>query len=373
MGKKLVFFRIYSFFLVFLLAVSIGRGFLSLWFKQNGFDYPQIAAYYLIKLIIPSLVLIFVKKFSTRKTIPLALISEIILMLGVSHFFHPSQIFLAGFPSGITVVFFYVTYNTLYFENTSKNKRAFSSSLYTLGGPFLGILVPLIVGLFGQKWGLASIFFAATLILLITLYLVKFLPEIKFKCNLRQSLRKTSQINFLLLIEGIKETVSLAAIPLFTLFFIQKPLPFGVFFSYLAFVSTAATVLLGYLSDKFKKRTIILYPITSLVAITTILLGFSQSLKWWAITTGVLSFILTINSTFVTALVLDKITQVKDAMIGREFILGIGRGIGTLIILVSLFLYNSPKIAFILIGSLYFLFPLTVYFKKIYQKGYFPS
>jgi len=364
-----IFFRIYSFFLIFILAVSIGRGFLSLWYLQNGFTYPQITLYFLIDFTIPPLVLLFVKKFSAVRSVTIALISEILLMLTVYHFYHPLQIYLAGILAGTTVVFFYVTYNTLYFENTPKEKRAFSSSLFTLAGPFLGILVPLIVGFFGQKWGLSSIFLVAAFILGITLYLIKLLPKIEFECDLRQSLVRTSRINSLLLIEGIKESVSLAAIPIFTLFFIRQPLPYGVYFSYLAFVSTAATILIGFLSDKFKRRTIILYPVTLMVALTTIILGLSQSLFWWAIISGILGFIMVINGTFVTTLVLDQISEVKDGMISREFLLGVGRSIGVAIIFTFLTLYNSPKLALIIIGCLYLFFPLIVYFKKIYQKG----
>lgn len=366
------FLKIYSFFLVFLLAVSIGRGFLSLWFKQNGFTYPQIAAYFFIKLLLPSLILLFVKKFSTVKSFSLALISEIILMLGVSRFFHPWQIFLVGFPSGITVVFFYVTYNTLHFKNTPKDRRAFSSSLFTLAGPFLGIVLPPLVGFLAQKWGFPSIFLTAIFILLIAFYLIRLLPKIEFECQLGQILNKTRRINFLLIIEGIKDTVSLAAIPLFTLFFIDRPLPYGIYFGYLAFVSAIATLILGYFSDRFKKRTVILYPVTSLAATMIILLAFSQSLTWWAIITGVLGFILTINGTFVTTLVLDQVHREDEAMISREFLVGVGRGIGTSLIIASLALYNSPKLALILIGSLYFLFPLIVRFKKIYPNPTHP-
>jgi hypothetical protein len=82
----------------------------------------------------------------------------------------------------------------------------------------------------------------------------------------------------------------------------------------------------------------------------------------------VLSLISTLNGTFVTALVLDQISWVKDGMIGREFLLGVGRGIGTLVVLGSLHFYQSSKVALIFIGSLYFLFPLTLYLKKFIKK-----
>ncbi|MBU3956773.1 MFS transporter [Patescibacteria group bacterium] len=369
MNCKSVFFRIYGFFLIFILAVNIGRGFLSLWFIQNGFGFPQITLFYFIAFLVPSLILLFAKKFSTARSFTIALISEILLMLSVFHFHHPLQLYFAGVFAGATVVFFYITYNTLYFENTPKDKRAFSSSLFTLAGPFLGILVPLAVGFFGQKWGLSSIFLVAASIYLINLYLIRFLPKIEIECNLRQNLIKTSRINFLLLLEGIKESVYFAAIPIFTLFFINQPLPYGAYFSYLAFISIAATMFFGFLSDKFKKRAIILYPVTIMVALTIIALGFAQSLSWWTIISGALGFLLVLNGTFVTTLVLDQVSEVKVGMISREFLLGVGRTIGMAIVFASLALFNSPKLALILIGSLYLLFPLTVYVKKIYQKG----
>ena len=362
-----VFLRIYLFLLVFVLATSIGRGFLSLWYTKNHFSYAQIALYFLIDFAIPPIILIFIKKFSTTKSFTIALVSEILLMLNVYHFYYPFQLYLAGILAGTTVVFFYVTYNTLFFENTSREKRALSSSIYVLAGPILGIIIPIIIGFVGQKWGLSSVFLVSIAILLVNLYLIKILPKFEFECHLLRSLAKTAKINCLLIIEGLKDTAGIAVIPIFTLFFIHQPLPYGVFFGYLGFVSVSATVLLGFLSDKFKKRTIILYPTTILIASMIILLGFSKNLVWWAIISGILGFILTIDGVFVTTLVLDKVHEVNEGMIGREFLLGTGRIIGMIIIFISFTLTNSPKIALILIGSLYFLFPLTLFFKKIYK------
>lgn len=362
------FLKIYFFFLIFILAVSIGRGFLPLWFLQNGFSYSQIALFYFIDYLTPPVILIFAKNFSTGKSLTLALILEIFLMLSVYRFFHPFQIYLSGILAGATVVFFYLTYNTLYFENTPKNKRALSSSFFSLGGPFVGVIAPVVVGFFGQQWGLSSIFLIAILIYFLIIYLIKFLPKIEFKCRLKQNLKKTRSINFLLFVEGIKESVSLAAIPIFTLYFIRQPLPYGVYFGYLGFVSAAATVFLGFLSDKFKKRTFILYPVTITVGLTIIALGFSRNLFSWAIISGVLGFATVISGAFVTTLVLDQTSKVKEGMISREFLLGIGRATGLIFFFASLCLTNQPSLAFILIGFLYLLFPFNVYLKKLYQR-----
>lgn len=361
-----LFFRIYSFFLVFLLAVSIGRGFMSLWFVKNGFTYPEVSLFYLIDFGIPAVFLLLVKNFSTSKSFAIALISEVLLMLSYYHFYHPLQLYFSAILAGTTVVFFYVTYNTLYFENTSREKRATSSSFFTLAGPFLGIAIPIIGGFIGQRWGISTMFLISIPILLTTLYLIRFLPKIEFKADLAESLAKTRRINILLLIEGIKDTVAFAAIPIFTLFFVREPLLYGIYLSYLAFISTAATIFLGIISDKLKKRKIILYPSTTLVALTIIALGFSNNLTYWAITTGVFGFISTISGTFVVTLILDSVHEVKAAMVGREFLLGVGRIIGMLIIFTSLALFRSANLALIFIGILYLSVPILVRLQKIY-------
>ena len=169
------FLRIYSFFLIFLLAVSLGRGFMSFWFIQNGFSFPQVCLFYVFDYLTPSLVILFAKKFSTKKSLSLALVSETLLMVSFYHFYHPWQIYLSGILAGLTVVLFYIPYNTLYFENTPKDKRATSSSLFTLAGPFLGISIPLIVGFFGQKFRLSTVFLVSIFFHLIAFWLIRLL------------------------------------------------------------------------------------------------------------------------------------------------------------------------------------------------------
>lgn len=362
------FLKIYGFFLVFYLAVSLGRGFLPVWFQQNGFSYSLIIIYFLIKLALPSVILLFKQKFSTKKSLTLALMSEIALMLTVFHFFHFTQIYLVAFFSGITVVYFYLVYNTLFFENTSKDKRAFSSSLYGVAGPFLGVIIPLLAGFISQKFGFSSLFLAATVFLIICLLLVKSLPQTEFPSDLRLILRKNKPLVAPMFIRGIMEAVSLTAIPTFTLLYINKPLPYGIYFGYLAFVSVGASVIFGFISDKIKKRTVFLYPSTIITAFVIILFGFSRDLRSWSIISGIFSFISTIDGSFVTTVVLDKATSVSEGMIAREFLVGAGRMVGSVICLIPLMLGGNPQTAMIILGLIYLLFPFLVHRQHLYRK-----
>lgn len=361
------FLKVYGFFLVFYLAVSLGRGFLPVWFQQNGFGYSLIIIYFLIKLALPAVILLFRQRFSTKKSLALALLSEIALMLTVFHFFHYTQIYLIALFSGMTVVYFYLVYNTLFFENTPKDKRATSSSLYGVAGPFLGVIIPLLAGFISKRYGFSSLFLAAIVFLMICLLLVKSLPQTEFTSDLRLILRKNRFLVTPMFIRGIMESASLTAIPVFTLLFINKPLPYGIYFSYLAFISVGASLLLGYVSDKIKKRTVFLYPSTITTAIVIILFGFSKSLYAWTIISGIFSFVSAIDGSFVTTVVLDKASSVSEGMIAREFLVGVGRMVGSAICLVPLLLGGTPQTAMIFIGLIYLLFPLLVHRQHLYR------
>jgi len=365
---KNTFLKIYFFFLVFYLAVSLGRGFLPVWFLQNGLSYQLIVLYFLLKLALPSLIILLPQKFSTRKSLSWALVSEILLMLSVYHFFYPWQIYLVAFFSGTTVVYFYLVYNSLFFENSPKDKKAFSASLYLFAGALLGIVVPLIAGLISQKFGFTGLFSASIAILLICFLMIKSLPQISFDSNLYLLLRKHRPVVVPLLVEGIRDAISLAVIPTFTLLYIKKPLPYGVYLSYIACVSAVASLFLGFLSDKYKKRTIFLYSSAIITSFIIILFGLVSDLNTWSIVTGLYTFIATINASFVITLVLDKIPDIKESMILREFLLGAGRTIGSLIYLAPLVLGFSPTKAFVVIGLIYLCLPLIVYRQKLYQQ-----
>jgi MFS family permease len=358
--------RIYLIFLVFYLAVSLGRGFFPIWFRQSGLELWQIAAYYLIKLALPPIILLFNQNFSTRRSLALAFISEILLMMAVFKLFHPYQAFLAALFSGTTVVYFYLIYNTLFFENTPRDKRATSSGLYSFAGPFLGIIVPLIAGMMSQRFGLPSLFIAATGLIAICFLMIGSLPQVSFESNLSVILKKNHSLVIPLIIEGIKEAVPLLAIPVSTLLYIKEPLPYGIYLSYLAIVAVITGLLLGFISDRIKSRTIFLYPSTILTTVAIVFLGLTHDLPSWSIASGAFSFTAAIGAIFVTTAVLDKASSVKEGMIAREFLLGVGRIIGSTICLLFLLTDQPPQRAIIALGLIYLLFPLSVFWQKLY-------
>lgn len=363
------FVNIYIFFVVFSLAVGIGRGFFPVWFLENGFSYTQIVIYFLIKLAIPPLILLLRQRFSTVKSLSLAIASEILLMISVWHIYHPAQLLIIAFLSGVTVVYFYLVYNTLFFENSPKDKKAFSAGLYFLASPFLGIMVPLIVGWVTQKYGFTYIFPAAIVLLVVCLARIPKLPKITFEPNLGEIIGKNKKLVILQLLDGIQDAVPLTAIPAFTLLFIKDPLPYGAFLSYLAIMAVCANLLIGYISDKIKNRTLFLYPAAILTALSIIGFGFAYDLRLWAIVCGFFGFISTIKSSFALTVILDKATGVSDGMVLHEFLVGVGRIIGSLICLIPLIMGGSPQTAMIFIGFIYLLFPIALYRQRIYRSN----
>jgi predicted MFS family arabinose efflux permease len=99
-------------------------------------------------------------------------------------------------------------------------------------------------------------------------------------------------------------------------------LPYGAYRSYLAIVAVLASLILGKISDRNKKRAQFLYPSTIFTAISIILFAFAKDLHFWAIASGLFSFTSSIGAVFVTTTVLDHASGVKEGMVAREFLLG---------------------------------------------------
>jgi MFS family permease len=347
--------------------VSLSWGFLPIWFLQNGFQYREIIIYFLIRAAVPSVILFFRQQFTTAKNLILAFGADILLMLIVFRFFGHFQIYLAAVFSGVTVVYFYMIYNVLFFENTPKDKRATSSGIYNLAAPIIGIVIPVIAGYISAKFGFAYLFLSSIVVIFGCLVMIRILPKISFQSDLKSILPRNEVIRVPLILEGVKESVPLTAIAVFTLIYIKQPIPYGIFLSYLAIVAVVAALLMGLLSDRLKKRTLFLYPAVILTGISIILLGFSRDLNSWAIFSGIFSFTSTIASSFLTTMVLDKSSSVQEGMINQEFLKGIGRLTGSFICLIPLLIGQTPQTAMILIGLVYLSLPFIVNRKKVYN------
>jgi hypothetical protein len=172
-------------------------------------------------------------------------------------------------------------------------------------------------------------------------------------------------------LSGIWDVLPMGVIPIYTLYFLKTTLEYGSFLAYLSLVSVFATLLLGILSDRLKKRAIFLYPVTILLAIITFFFPAATSdLGLWIILSGFIAFMLPLYWNFTTAFVIDSSPNLKVSIPGREFILAVGRVCGIFVMLLSFVFEKEPFFIFISLAFSALCYPLILFWKSKIQRKY---
>lgn len=233
------------------------------------------------------------------------------------------------------------------------------------------ITAPVLAGYTAQVnivlfWILVSTFF------LISYYLVNFQKEFQISYKIRKALAQVKPTAIFVFLEGVWEAMIFAIIPIYTLYFIQTPLKYGIFLSYLSFMGGISNFFLGKFTDRLQKRSVFLYPVTISLAILTFLFPRAiNDLKLWVILTGAVNFILPLFWNLVIAIVVDTHSDLRLAFPGREIVLEAGRFFGLSLTLLSFYFEPSPNHIFIILGFAMLLFPASLAYntkiKKLYQ------
>ncbi|HVZ12521.1 MAG TPA: hypothetical protein VG965_05835 [Patescibacteria group bacterium] len=311
-----------------------------------------------------SLLLLFVRKLSSKLSWKIALICVAIYICLIISIKSPLQFYLGSSINGFALFFFFVVYNIAHFANTPKRKRGHSSALMFAIPSAIGVVAPIIAGFFAQLnvtylWAISLASF------ILSFSFINRQEDFKVNIDIRKSLNSIEATRALIFIEGVWEALIFAVIPIYTLYFIQKPLNYGVFASYLAVLSVIANLTLGRLTDKLQKRSVFLFPLTIIMGVATTLFAvFPQNLTYWIIMTGVIQFLLPLFWNLTMAMVVDSHANLKLAIPGREILLAAGRTLGASFVIVSLCLEPYPHYIFILLGIIMFAFTGVLYYNK---------
>jgi MFS family permease len=162
-----------------------------------------------------------------------------------------------------------------------------------------------------------------------------------------------------LLGEGGFEGVFWVDVVLVAYVFTQKEVDLGALFSLFGLSAGIMAIILGKVSDKIQNRRlfVIISALTSIPCV--ILIAVAGSLNEYALANGLLEFASFILPVFIFAILTDKLELAKnDSVIGREFMLDIGRSSSIAVLILMLYLGVSPQhcfllaIPFLLMGAL---------------------
>jgi len=369
MGKS-PYYNLISFYTVFLLFGSFSTSILPTYFLEHGLTLNQMMLGKMVFFGGQILLLLGLRSLSAKLSWRMALITSIVYILLIINLRSLTPFYIGQFINGMSLFFFLVFYNIAHFELTPKDKTGSSSALMFILPSLVSVFAPLIAGYLAQI-NILFIWAISILLFVICYYLVNFQKNFRLAYSIKESLTEIKATRVFLLLEGLWEALPFGIIPIYTLFFIKEPLPFGIYLSYLSVISIVANYFLGKLTDKIRKRTIFLYPITIAIAVTTFLFPVStNSLILWVILTSMLQVLLPIFWNISTAFVVDSHADLRKAIPGREIVLAVGRLMGLSLAFASFTFEKQPKYIFLILGLFMLFYPAILFVRTRVRKSH---
>lgn len=361
-SRRQLFFNLILFILSFAWVDSFSFSVLKPHFINQGLTIEQILIGTTYSFAGSCLILLIIKKISSKLSWSLALITSFVYILLIVKISNISQFYFASFIFGFVVSLFYVAYNIAHYQLTPTHRTGYSSAIMFSIFPIIGLIAPIFAGWLAEIdyrfiWILSCLFY------LINFILIKFQSNFSISYNLLSGFKAIKPTRIFLFIEGVWETLVFGIIPIFSLNFIKTPLYYGTFLAYLSSMSVIANLVLGKLSDKLQKRLLFLYPVTILMAITTFLFPLVLSnLLFWLILAGLIQFLCPLFWNFSTSFFVDVHPNVKQSMPIRELILNLGRVLGFILVIVNFRFESTPRLIFPLLGVIMLLYPAILFY-----------
>ncbi len=368
--KDRKFLTLLSLFVSYIWVSTFARSILPVHFYESSITIRQMLAGFLFMFLTQILALLYIRRISAKTAWRLSVVS---LSLSLAVFFNIKndiQFYIGMMLGGLSLFFFFPIYNTIHFENTPENKIGTSSALMFSVGPVVSILAPALAGTLAEI-NFSLIWYLSTIFMIVTLITINFQKDYHLNYSRLAVLAEIKSTRPFIFLEGIWSALVLGIIPVYSLIFFKTPAAFGVFLVYFAIVSVISNIVLGKLTDKIKKRSIFLYPLTLILALTTMLFPFAlKSLELWIFFTGIVGFVLPMFWNLATALVVDHHEDLKDSMLGREIVLAVGRVVGLGIALFSFPFEKNPKFIFLFLGLSILLYPIILFYNQHIKKHY---
>jgi MFS family permease len=256
-----------------------------------------------------------------------------------------------GFTFGMFYPLFWTPFNILMARMTEKSDRGvtygaffFVWPLATFFAPFLGGLV---IGFASYQvlFGL-GIFIIAMTAIVVAAYR-NYIPKDQ---KMRIRLDAIGKRNVVALLgEGGFEGVFWTDYVIIAWWFSQDEIELGALFSLFGLSAGIMAIILGKVSDRIQNRRFFVQVSALSTIPCVVLVAIASSMGEFAVGMGLLEFACFMLPVFLFAILTDKLEDTKnDSVIGREFLLGIGRSVAITTLILLLYMGVTPQICFLL-------------------------
>jgi MFS family permease len=258
---------------------------------------------------------------------------------------------LVGCSFGLFYPLFWTPMNILMAQLTDKDDRGVTYGAFFFVWPLVTFIAPFFGGVV-IGWASYQVLFALGIIIIgmTALMIIAYRNYIPKDQVMKIRLDVIGRRNVVSVLgEGGFEGVFWIDITIIAYMFTQSELDLGTLFSLFGLAAGAMAVILGKISDKIQDRRTFVVLSTLASVPCALLIGLADNLNQFAIATGLLDFAAFAFPMFVFAILTDKFEEAKnDSVLGREYLLDIGRASSIGLLVVLLYLGVSPQHSFLL-------------------------
>lgn len=334
-------------------ANTTANAFVMIYLLRQGFDYTGCSVFLLVGFGVAALLASIGSNLVARDFVTSMIVGTLAMMT-----YYVSLMLLSGWALmlvppiflGIYIVMFWVPYNSLISEVTSKEKRGAGVGAYFLVFPAVSAVGPVAGGLIISLGSYEMLFAYGVGVLALNL---AFLSWPRLTKGRRQSVivperLQTAALNHEggskrvfdlsrierrlvrgLFAEGVQEGVLWIGLPVLSFEFAANETELGGYLSLFAFWGAIMTVVLGYLSDRIKDRVRILRVSAAFTVCGLVAAAFAYDAGAYIAGMSAANFSLAVVPAFLFTMLVDRSrgSPTRD-MMAREFLLNSGRFVG---------------------------------------------
>jgi len=268
---------------------------------------------------------------------------------------------IVGLAFGLFYPLFWTPFNILMARMTKKTDRGVTYGAFFFVWPLVTFFAPFLGGTVIGFLSYQVLYFLGIAIIATTaVMVVAYRNHIPRDQVMRIRLDAIGKRNVVALLgEGGFEGVFWVDYVIVAYWFSQDEISLGALFSLFGLSAGVMAIILGKVSDRIQNRRFF-SSMSALASISCVVFIYlATSLEGYAIANGALEFASFVFPVFIFAILTDKLEDAKnDSVLGREFVLDIGRTVAIGLLMLLLYLGYTPQecfllaIPFLLMGAL---------------------
>jgi len=336
-------------------ATTLASPFISIYLFRSDLGIISIANYYglcFAYTVLFCVMFVYLPVMNARRAISLSMAVLMLNYLGVWLLPPLWMYIICPVLYGLYVMWFWLPFNFLFCELTSKGDRGTTIGITFLIFPIIQLVMPIIAGLVVTTRGYNPLFIASAILLGITV----FLPYFLLKGELGE-VQERAKIDFRpfggrlsagLVLQGMQDGTFFFLIPLVSLTTTGGELGVGLAISVFAVGGAGGALVVARVSDRTGDRATWLR-IGAIASVPLFLLVWAfPTLYVFMVCIGIAQFTTYIVSIFVMTMAVDKNELHKPtALLSRELLLELGRALGVVALVLTWMVWHDIFLGFV--------------------------